>query len=134
MERYTKPEKEIADIFNEYGATYRTKHNLPLQSLKVMSSIENCRTIALGGHIDKCDNCGKERNSYNSCRNRHCPKCQGLAQIKWLEKRKQELLPIKYFHLVFTIPSELNRLTLVNQKIGKLLTMMTVNGKHLMLE
>ena len=116
MKIYTNPEIEVADIFNQYGATYRAKHKLPLQSLKAMSAIENCRTIALGGHIDKCDNCGHESNSYNSCRNRHCPKCQGLAQIKWLEKREQELLPVKYFHLVFTIPSELNRLTLVNQK------------------
>jgi len=117
MHKYSNPEIEVADIFNEYGVTYRANHKLPLQSLKTMSAIENCRTSVLGGHVDKCDNCGHERNSYNSCRNRHCPKCQGLAQIKWLEKRKQELLPVKYFHLVFTIPSELNRLTLVNQKL-----------------
>lgn len=117
MEKYTRPKIEVADIFNKYGSDYREKHKLPLQSLKVMSAIENCRTIALGGHIDECEHCGHERNSFNSCRNRHCPKCQGMEQIKWLEKRKQELLPVKYFHLVFTIPSELNRLCLVNQKV-----------------
>lgn len=86
MEKYTRPKIEAADIFNKYGTAYREKNKLPLQSLKVMSAIENCRTIALGGHIDKCDDCGHERNSYNSCRNRHCPKCQGMEQIKWLEK------------------------------------------------
>lgn len=117
MEKYTRPKIEVADIFNKYGADYREKHKLPLQSLKAMSAIESCRTIALGGHIDQCEYCGHERNSFNSCRNRHCPKCQGMEQIKWLEKRKRELLPVKYFHLVFTIPSELNRLTLVNQKV-----------------
>lgn len=116
MGSYLRPEIEVADIFCKYGPSYRASHKLPLQSLKVMSSIENCRTRALGGHIDKCNNCGRERNSYNSCRNRHCPKCQGLAQLKWLDKRQQELLPIKYFHLVFTIPFELNHLMLVNQK------------------
>ena len=117
MKAFSKPEIEVADIFNQYGLVYKKKHKLPLQSLKAMSAIENCRTPTLGGHIDKCNECGNERNSYNSYRNRHCPKCQGLTQIKWLEKRKQELLPVKYFHLVFTIPSELNRLALVNQKV-----------------
>lgn len=116
MRQYVRPKNEVADIFCKYGPAYRESHKLPLQSLKVMSSIENCRTGALGGHVDKCNNCGQERNSYNSCRNRHCPKCQGLEQMKWLDKREQELLPIRYFHLVFTMPVELNPLTLVNQK------------------
>jgi hypothetical protein len=140
MGKYSIPKIEVADIFNKYGVVYRKKYKLPLQTLKVMSAIENCRTSALGGHIDKCDNCGHERNSYNSCRNRHCPKCQGLEQIKWLEKRKQELLPVKYFHLVFTIPSELNRLTLVNQKVmygilfkaaSETISMLASQKKHL---
>lgn len=116
MVPYVRPKNEVADIFCKYGPAYRESHKLPLQSLKVMSSIEDCRTGALGGHVDKCNNCGQERNSYNSCRNRHCPKCQGLEQLKWLDKRHQELLPVRYFHLVFTIPFELNSLTLVNQK------------------
>ncbi len=95
MGAFIRPKIEVADIFCKYGTAYRKSNKLPLQSLKVMSSIENCRTGVLGGHIDKCTNCGGERNSYNSCRNRHCPKCQGLEQLKWLDKRQQELLPIR---------------------------------------
>ncbi len=117
MKTYSKAKIEVADIFNKFASTYKANHSLPLQSLKVISSIQSCRTSSLGYHVDKCSDCGHERKVYNSCRNRHCPKCQGLAQLKWLEKRKQELLPIQYFHIVFTIPSELNRLTLVNQKV-----------------
>ena len=77
---------------------------------------ERCRTAALGGHLDRCDSCGFERPAYNSCRNRHCPKCQSLAKLTWLEKQKSELLPVGYFHLVFTVPHELNRLILANKK------------------
>lgn len=117
MKDYTRPKLEVADIFRKYGITYKEFHNLPLQALKAMSAIENCRTASLGGHIDKCNHCDYQRNSYNSCRNRHCPKCQGLQRIKWLVKRESELLPIRYFHLVFTLPNELNRLALINQKV-----------------
>ncbi|MCK4261432.1 MAG: IS91 family transposase [Halanaerobiales bacterium] len=107
---------EVADIFNEYGQEYRKNHSLPLQKLKAMSAIEDCRTAKLGGHVDECE-CGYRKISYNSCRNRHCPKCQALAREKWIESRKEELLPIQYFHVVFTIPDILNPLMLRNQKV-----------------
>jgi len=108
---------ELADIIREFGASYRRTKKLPLHFLKVMNAIEKCRTSLLGGHVDECDSCGYVKISYNSCRNRHCPKCQSLAKEEWLIKRKQELLPVTYFHVVFTIPDLLNPLVLVNQKI-----------------
>ena len=107
---------EIQDIFNQYGDEYRKNHKLPLHISKTMISIETCRTAELGGHADECDECGHIRISYNSCRNRHCPKCQTLAKERWLEKRKEDLLSVGYFHVVFTIPEELNYITLTNQK------------------
>jgi predicted Zn-ribbon and HTH transcriptional regulator len=107
---------ELADIFRNYGEQYRQKHALPLSHLRVMRAVERCRTAALGGHLHQCDACGFEHPAYNSCRNRHCPKCQSLAKARWLEKQKLELLPVGYFHLVFTVPHELNRLILVNKK------------------
>ncbi|MCE7699773.1 MAG: IS91 family transposase [Methanobacterium paludis] len=107
---------EVQDIFRDYGDEYRRKHKLPLHILRVMGSIKNCRTASLGGHVDKCDTCGHIRISYNSCRNIHCPKCQTLAKEKWLADRRKDLLPIGYFHVVFTIPEELNYITLLNQK------------------
>ncbi len=107
---------EVGDIFRQYGAAYRKSRKLPLQSLKAMSAIESCRTSALGGHVDECDSCGHLRHSYNSCRNRHCPKCQSLAKERWLEARKKELLPVSYLHGVLTIPYELNPIALRNQK------------------
>lgn len=106
---------EVADIFRAYGQTYREKYRLPLDMHKVMNSIESCRTARLGGHIEVCDNCGHQKISYNSCRNRHCPKCQNLNVEKWIEKRKKELLPIQYYHVVFTIPDDLNNLALRNK-------------------
>jgi hypothetical protein len=108
---------ELADIFHAHGEEYRRKHSLPLLHLKIMHSIEACRTAQLGGHKEKCDYCGHERISYNSCRNRHCPKCQNLPKARWLQARKKELLPISYFHTVFTLPHELNTLTLRNKKL-----------------
>jgi len=107
---------EVQDIFKEYGVEYRRNYKLSLHQCKAMGAIENCRTVALGGHIDECDSCGHTRISYNSCRNRHCPKCQSLAKEKWLEERKKDLLPVGYFHIVFTIPSELNAVALINPK------------------
>lgn len=107
---------ELADIFREYGGAYRRDHSLPVSHLKVMRAVERCRTAALGGHLQQCDACGFERPAYNSCRNRHCPKCQSMAKARWLEKQKSELLPVGYFHLVFTLPHELNRLILANKK------------------
>ena len=112
-----KPQWEVADILRLHGRQYRTGHSLPLPHLKVMHSIEVCRTAYLGGHVEKCDSCGHERHAYNSCRNRHCPKCQTLTKAKWLQDRKSELLPAGYFHTVFTLPHELNPVALCNQKI-----------------
>lgn len=108
---------EIADIFRIYGEDYRRSHSPPFSHRKAMRDIEDCRTAALGGHVEKCDHCGFERISYNSCRNRHCPKCQTMAKADWLEKRKAELLPVGYFHNVFTLPHELNLIVLANKRI-----------------
>lgn len=108
---------EVADIFRKYGNSYRQTYDLPLYHLRAMRSIEICRTKELGGHIDKCDTCGKEKISYNSCRNRHCPKCQFLKKEKWILDRKETLLPVQYFHVVTTIPDEINPIALRNQKV-----------------
>jgi hypothetical protein len=108
---------EVADIFRQHGHAYRESHTLPRNHLRVMRAIEVCRTAALGGHKDTCDNCGHLEISYNSCRNRHCPKCQTLRKEKWIEARSDDLLPIQYFHVVFTIPSELNPLVSINRKV-----------------
>ena len=99
---------EVADIFRAAGTSYRLAQagRLSLAQLKVMSAIQNCRTAALGGHVDGCDDCGCLRVAYNSCRNRHCPKCQGAAARAWLAERKADLSPVGYFHVVFTLPAE----------------------------
>lgn len=107
---------EIQDIFSQHGEKYCRKHNLSSHVRNVIHNIVECRTSQLGGHVDECDECGHTRISYNSCRNRHCPKCQTLNKEKWIQNRKEDLLPIPYFHVVFTIPEELNYLTLTNQK------------------
>ena len=112
-----KPRWEVADILRLHGRQYRDGHCLPLSHLKVMHSIEVCRTAYLGGHVEKCDSCGYEHPAYNSCRNRHCPKCQTLTKAKWLEDRKAELLHVGYFHTVFTLPHEINPVALCNRKI-----------------
>ena len=108
---------EVADVIRAYGSEYRKTHKLPLRHLRVLHDIASCRTAALGGHVDRCDACGYERISYNSCRNRHCPKCGSLAKEKWLRARKKELLPVAYFHVVFTLPDDLNALILINQRV-----------------
>jgi len=108
---------EVADIFRLYGEEYRRNHPIPLQHLKVMHLIEICRTAALGGHIEYCDTCGYEVQAYNSCRNRHCPKCQTLVKERWLQERKAELIPVGYFHLVFTVPHDLNPIILCNKQV-----------------
>jgi Putative transposase/Transposase zinc-binding domain len=108
---------EVADIFRQHSPAYRESHRLPRNHLRVMRAIEVCRTAVLGGHKDKCDHCGHLEISYNSCRNRHCPKCQTLQKEKWIEARSEDLLPIEYFHVVFTIPSELNPLVSMNPKV-----------------
>jgi predicted Zn-ribbon and HTH transcriptional regulator len=112
-----KARPELADIFRQHGQSYRRAHRLPTSHLKVMRAVEVCRTQELGGHLKQCDTCGFEHPTYNSCRNRHCPKCQSLAKAKWLQKQTSELLPVGYFHLVFTLPHELNRLILAHKKI-----------------
>jgi predicted Zn-ribbon and HTH transcriptional regulator len=119
MNKNTSPSSvEVADIFELFGAAYQQQYDVPLQHLKAMSAIKACRTSALGGHKEECDaNCGYTRISYNSCRNRHCPKCQTAARERWLFKRKQELLPIVYYHVVFTIPDDLNPIARINQKV-----------------
>jgi len=108
---------EVADIVRQYGNAYRKTHKLPLNQLRTLRAIEICRTKELGGHVDECEACGHIRISYNSCRNRHCPKCQFLKKEKWLEARGKELLPVPYFHVVFTIPDTLNPLALRNQEV-----------------
>ena len=112
-----RPRWEVADVFRRYGEAYRCAHRLPLSHLQVMHAIEVCRTESLGGHVERCDVCGFERHAYNSCRNRHCPKCQALAKAAWLEARKADLLDVGYFHVVFTLPHELNPVALWNKKI-----------------
>jgi len=108
---------EVADIFRLYGEDYLKNHSLSFEQAKVMHQISICRTAALGGHIERCTECGYEQNAYNSCRNRHCPKCQTMAKEKWRNDRKAELLPVGYFHLVFTLPHELNPIILSNKKL-----------------
>lgn len=108
---------EVADIFRRFGEPYRDRHRLPVQQHRLMRAIESCRTAALGGHVDRCTDCDHQRISYNSCRNRHCPKCQNVARAEWVERRKADLLPIEYFHLVFTIPEQLNGIALQNQAL-----------------
>jgi hypothetical protein len=106
---------ELADIFQRHGQNYRNSHRLRATQAKAMRAIEACRTPALGGHRQWCPACGYERYSYHSCRNRHCPKCQSLATAVWLEARRAELLPVSYFHNVFTLPHELNPLILYSE-------------------
>lgn len=98
---------EVADIFRRHGEAFRRTHgdHLGYVERRVMGAITACRTAALGGHVEQCDNCGTTRIAYNSCRNRHCPKCQGLVRAKWLAERHAELLPVPYFHVVFTLPA-----------------------------
>ena len=107
----SRPVLEVADIFRDHGPAWRQANagHVNLEQLKVMSAIENCRTAALGGHVARCENeeCGHTQIAYNSCRNRHCPKCQGAAAREWLAEREKELLPVPYFHVVFTLPAKI---------------------------
>ena len=113
-----RPPLEVATIFRQHGEDYRQTHHLGPEQQKAMRDIEACRTALLGGHIDCCSHgCGYMAISYNSCRNRHCPKCQSLKQAKWLEERTERLLPTRYFHLVVTLPHEMIPLTLFNRKL-----------------
>ena len=135
-----RPAIELADIFRRHGPAYRRAHALTRDQLRVMRAIEVCRTAALGGHVEKCDHCSHTRIAYNSCRNRHCPKCQNTARARWLQSRKAELLPVEYFHVVFTVPQEIACIAYYNprQVYGILLrtaaeTLLTIacDPKHL---
>lgn len=110
---------EVADIFRSAGPGYRAAHagHLNLVQLKVMTAIENCRTAVLGGHVEACEDCGHWRIAYNSCRNRHCPKCQGAAARDWLAAREADLLPVGYFHVVFTLPTEIADIAWQNKAV-----------------
>ena len=108
---------EIADIFRRFESEFIEQHEMIHEQLKAFYAIMNCRSKELGGHTLKCDNCGNIQHAYNSCRNRHCPKCQYLKQVMWVDKLKTRLLPVKYFHLVFTIPSSMHRFFYANQAI-----------------
>ena len=119
---------EVADIFRQHGPAYREAHRLGRNDWRAMHAIETCRTAALGGHKDQCDHCGHLEISYNSCRNRHCPKCQTLRKERWIEARGEDLLPIQYFHVVFTLPAELNRLVSMNRKVMYDLLFQSVSG------
>jgi hypothetical protein len=110
-----RPRFEIADIFRALGEAYRNSHTLDAVQRRAMRDIETCRTAVLGGHLDVCDACGDERPAYNSCRNRHCPKCQCLRQAMWVAGRMERVLPTHHFHVVFTVPEELKPLALRNR-------------------
>jgi hypothetical protein len=111
-----RPRLEVADIFRQHGAAYRQRHALAPEQRATMRAIETCRTPARGGHLDVCDACGHTRPAYNSCRNRHCPKCEALREARWIEARMARLLPTHYFHVVFTLPAELRPLVLRNRR------------------
>lgn len=117
-----KKKIEVQDIIKKYGEEYKEKHKMMPHIAKTMEAIEKCRTEKLGYHEDVCDECGYRKISYNSCRNRHCPKCQSIARAKWVEEREAEILNVKYFHVVMTIPSELYMIAYQNQrKVYKIL-------------
>jgi Putative transposase/Transposase zinc-binding domain len=114
-----KPVLEVADIFRRHGDAYRQAHGDHMGRVehRILSAIAACRTAVLGGHVEHCTDCGEKRISYNSCRNRHCPKCQNLARAEWLEDRRAELLPVPYFHVVFTLPALLAEIAFQNKAV-----------------
>jgi hypothetical protein len=137
-----RPHLEVADIFRAHGAAWRKANagHVSLDQLKVMSAIETCRTAALGGHVERCEDCAHERISYNSCRNRHCPKCQAAAAREWLEDREAELLPVPYYHVVFTLPAAIGAIAFQNKSAvydllfraaAETLTAIAADPKHL---
>ncbi len=114
-----RPQREVADVFRRYGEAYREKHGASMSTAqrRVMTAVEVCRTAALGGQIEQCDECGHERICYRSCRNRHCPKCQSLARAAWIQNRQAELLDCQYFHVVFTVPEEIAAIAYQNKRV-----------------
>jgi hypothetical protein len=138
----SRPNLEVADVFRHHGAGWRAANegHLNLAQRRVMTAIEICRTQALGGHVERCDDCAHTRVAYNSCRNRHCPKCQWSAAERWMETRKAELLPVPYFHVVFTLPATIAALAFQNkakvygllfQTAAETLTTIAADPKHL---
>jgi hypothetical protein len=120
MTHLIKPQKhklELADILRTHIGDYRSVYPLPDDQRRILFDLMHCRTATCGGHLERCDHCGAERIRYHSCRNRHCPKCQHIPRERWLEKRTSELLPVAYFHVVFTLPHELNPLILKNKSV-----------------
>jgi len=115
----SRPRLEVADIFHRHGAAWRKANagHVSLGQLKAMSAIESCRSAALGGHVERCEDCGHSRIAYNSCRNRHCPKCQGAVARDWLAAREADLLPVGYFHVVFTLPAEIAPIAYQNKAV-----------------
>ncbi|MCP4283709.1 MAG: IS91 family transposase [Gammaproteobacteria bacterium] len=137
-----RPTLEVADIFRAQGQVWRQAHagHISLAQLKVMSAIEACRSVALGGHVLRCQSCHHQQIAYNSCRNRHCPKCQGSAAHRWLKARQADLLPVEYYHLVFTLPAPISSLAYSNQSViytilfktaAKTLQTIAADPKHL---
>lgn len=137
-----RPKLEVSEIFRRYGEAYRQEHGASMSTAqrRVMTAIELCRTAALGGHLERCDECGHERNCFNSCRDRHCPKCQSLARLQWIEDRQSELLEAPYFHVVFTVPQEIAAIAYQNKKVvydilfhatAETLTTIAADPKHL---
>jgi hypothetical protein len=114
-----RPKLEVGDIFRRYGEAYRDKHGTSMSPAqrRVMTALERCRTAALGGHLEQCDACGHERNCYNSCADRHCPKCQSLARVQWIQDRQSELLEVPYFHVVYTVPAEIAAIAYQNKEV-----------------
>lgn len=112
-----RPRMELADILKRYLPDYMKSHKLSLWQRKVLFDIQVCRTAACGGHIEACDHCNYRQPAYNSCHNRHCPKCQGIARRRWVSARLNEILPVPYFHVVFTLPHRMNRLALYNKQL-----------------
>jgi hypothetical protein len=113
-----RPVLEVAVIFRRHGEAFHCNHAAHLGRVerRVLAAIEACRTPMLGGHVEQCGDCGLVRHAYNSCRNRHCPKCQGLARAEWLEARQAELLPVPYYHVVFTLPAPAAKITFQNKR------------------
>src|SRR5271166_5392865 len=113
----SRSKPEVADIFRRHGEAWRTANagHVSVAQRRVMTAIEACRTAALGGHVERCDDCGHTRVAYNSCRNRHCPKCQASAAAEWLAAREAELLPVSYFHVVFTLPAAIGAIAYQNK-------------------
>src|SRR5579864_9278578 len=138
----SRPNLEVADIFRRHGALWRDNNagHLSLGQRRVMTAIEACRTVALGGHVERCEDCAHTRIAYNSCRNRHCPKCQAAAAKQWLAERQADLLPVPYYHVVFTLPARVADIAYQNKAViydilfkasAETLTTIAADPKHL---